>query len=91
VAIGDSWGYTDIYHIAESIKRGHAVRVRANGKCKTWKTRPAEFRLPFKYGLYGHGYIDETNAGEFTVARPIYRTEVGPRGGVKEILVGFEE
>jgi hypothetical protein len=41
------------------------VRVRSNGKCKTWKTRPEEFSLPYAYGLYDHGYIDNRNCSEF--------------------------
>jgi len=44
------------------------LRCRVNGKCKTWKTRPAEFRLPVKRGLYEYGYIDETDADGWSVA-----------------------
>lgn len=25
---------------------------RRNGRTKTWKTRPGEFRIPYRYGLY---------------------------------------
>jgi hypothetical protein len=45
------------------------VRWRRNGATKTWVTRPAEFRIPVKYGLYGHGYITETNASEYHTAK----------------------
>lgn len=38
---------------------------RSNGKCKTWKTRPDEFRLPIKFGMYGYGYLTQDNAHEF--------------------------
>lgn len=38
------------------------IRWRANGKCKTWKTRPEEFCLPVKHGLYDYGYITHDNA-----------------------------
>ena len=34
------------------------MRVRVNGKCKTWKTRPDDFKLPVKHGLRDCGYID---------------------------------
>jgi hypothetical protein len=27
------------------------VRVRENGRIKTWKTRPGEFSAPYKYGM----------------------------------------
>lgn len=38
---------------------------RSNGKCKTWVTRPDEFRLPIKFGMYGYGYITQDNAHQF--------------------------
>ena len=43
-------------------------RWRRNGKTKTWKTRPNDFRIPVKHGLYAYGYIDQDNATEFNVA-----------------------
>ena len=43
------------------------LRVRVTGKCKTWKTRPFEFKLPVARGLYEHGYITHENAGEWNV------------------------
>lgn len=46
---------------------GTPVRWRRNGKTKTWKTRPADFRIPVKYGLYEYGYIDQNNADQFRV------------------------
>lgn len=32
---------------------------RRNGKTKLWKTRPNEFRIPVKRGLYEYGYITD--------------------------------
>lgn len=43
-------------------------RVRRNGKCQTWKTRPEDFRLPIKYGLRDCGEITPSNASQFHVA-----------------------
>jgi hypothetical protein len=43
------------------------VRCRANGICQTWKTRPDEFRLPIKAGLYEYGEITHRNASDFHV------------------------
>lgn len=40
---------------------------RANGKCKTWVTRPDEFKLPIKHGLYNYGYLTNENAHLFIV------------------------
>jgi hypothetical protein len=37
------------------------VKWRANGECKTWKSRPNEFRLPVRRGLNNFSYIDHTN------------------------------
>ena len=42
------------------------IRCRAMGKCKTWKTRPNEFKLPVKYGLYQSFYITQSNASDWT-------------------------
>jgi hypothetical protein len=36
---------------------GHLVKVRINGKPKTWVRSPDKVEVPFKYGLYEHGYI----------------------------------
>lgn len=44
---------------------GTPRRCRVNGKCHTWKTRPAEFMLPVKFGLRGNGYITQDNADEW--------------------------
>jgi hypothetical protein len=38
---------------------------RSNGQCKTWKTRPEEFSLPIKYGLWSYSYLTNTNAHQF--------------------------
>lgn len=40
---------------------------RRNGKTKVWKTRPDEFKIPIKHGMYSYGYIDNTNAHLFEV------------------------
>jgi hypothetical protein len=41
---------------------------RRNGATKTWKTRPTEFRLPVKFGLYGYHAITQDNATAFHAA-----------------------
>lgn len=38
------------------------VQARVTGRCATWKTRPDEFRLPVKHGLYESGAITHDNA-----------------------------
>ena len=69
-------GYRDEIHYGEckkvvGIRGGVTIkqtRVRVNGKCQTWKTRPSDFRLPYAYGLYDHGYIDQNNCESFHIA-----------------------
>lgn len=44
------------------------VKVRVSGKCQTWKTRPDEFRLPVKHGLYENGAVTHLNKNDFHLA-----------------------
>jgi hypothetical protein len=41
------------------------ARVRVSGQCQTWKTRPEEFRVPIKYGMYQSSEITHRNASDF--------------------------
>lgn len=41
---------------------------RANGRCKTWKTRPNDFAIPIKRGLRSHTYITNGNAEYYHTA-----------------------
>lgn len=38
---------------------------RRNGATQTWKSRPADFRTPIKYGLRGYGQLTPANAHLF--------------------------
>jgi len=44
------------------------TRVRASGKCQTWKRDLNRFRLPVKHGLYESGEITQDNCGDFHLA-----------------------
>lgn len=44
---------------------GSFVKCRVNGKCKVWKTRPSEFKLPVKYGLRECFYITQDNCNDW--------------------------
>lgn len=44
------------------------IEYRRSGKTKTWKTRPHEFRVPIKYGLYESSFITHMNANQYHVA-----------------------
>lgn len=44
------------------------VKARRNGKTQTWKTRPDEFRVPVKHGLYEYGEITLSDAENWHTA-----------------------
>jgi hypothetical protein len=46
---------------------GTCCRWRVTGKIKTWKTRPEEFKVPLKHGMYDYGYLTEKNFFYFHV------------------------
>jgi hypothetical protein len=51
------------------------VSARSNGAVKTWKTRPEDFRAPFKYGLRDCFYITPDNARFFFTTEAEAREE----------------
>ena len=55
----------NMFHYEPGETDRRTERWRRNGATKTWKTRPAEFRVPIKYGLRGYSYLTELNAHEF--------------------------
>lgn len=57
----------ELHHVSLKNADKTPVRCRVNGVCKTWKTRPAEFKLPVKYGLKECFYITENNAADWTI------------------------
>jgi len=61
-----SAGYRkEFWHHSLKNADGTPMRCRVNGACKTWKTRPDEFRLPVKHGLKECFYIEPSNANEW--------------------------
>lgn len=54
-------------HVSLKNRDGSRLRARRNGKTKTWKTRPEEFKIPCKYGLYEYFYIDQNNCDEWII------------------------
>lgn len=53
--------YSDAYQNAD----GSPQVWKITGKPKTWKTRPNEFKIPIKRGLYEYGYLNEGNVQSF--------------------------
>lgn len=66
------WGTPsgEFYHSTSRNNSGRAHRVRVSGKMKTWKTRPDEFRVPWKYGLYDNGEFTHRNVHEWLTDDP---------------------
>lgn len=75
------------FHVSLRNADGSAVRCRANGKCKTWKTRPDDFRLPVKYGLKECFYITPRNAADWSAIDPLAE-RLCPVCGVRVALTG---
>ncbi len=53
------------FHEDATCTPARAATWRRNGATQTWKTRPYDFRIPVKYGLYDYFQITETNADQF--------------------------
>jgi hypothetical protein len=51
------------------------ISARSNGMVKYWKTRPDDFRAPFKYGLKECFYITPENAKFFFTTEEEAREE----------------
>jgi hypothetical protein len=59
--------YRDELH-HDSIKNADGktcARIRINGKVKLWKRNPNRIEIPYKHGLYDHGYLTENNINQF--------------------------
>ena len=72
----DVMNQSTFYHVTLRNADGTAVRCRANGQLKTWKTRPSEWRLPVKHGLRDCFYLGPSNAHEWLTSDP---TEEGSK------------
>lgn len=59
----------EFFHKTIKNADGSPARCRVNGKCQTWITRPNEFKLPVKHGLYQCFYITEKNADDWTATQ----------------------
>jgi len=51
-------GYETLEHTTKTNTRG-LIRVKVNGRPKTWKTRKDSIRIPAKYGLYEYFQIGQ--------------------------------
>lgn len=58
------------YHRTERNRDGTALRCRVTGKCKVWKTRPHDYRLPVKHGLKNSFYLTHRNSDVWLLTDP---------------------
>jgi hypothetical protein len=80
---GDEFHHTGYHQCRKTVgKRGgvtvKVTRARVTGQCQTWKSRPAEFRLPVKCGLYESSAVMHWNAADW------HRAEDCPLNGKGE-------
>jgi uncharacterized protein YdiU (UPF0061 family) len=54
-------------HVSLKNSDGTPQRWRVNGATRTWKTRPADFRVPIKRGLREYGILSPDTAHLFSV------------------------
>ena len=59
-----------IFEIGSFNADGTATRWRVSGNCKLWKTRPNEFKIPLKHGLYSNGYLTHDTARFLSIEEP---------------------
>ena len=62
-------GNDTLHHRTLKNRDGTPLRSRPYGRCKTWKTRPQDFRLPMKTGFRISFYLTPHNAHEWEVPK----------------------
>ena len=65
-----------VYLVGEWDSDGKPSRAKVTGRVQTWKTRPNDFRVPLKRGLYDTGQLTPSNASRFTLTEPPPRKPV---------------
>ncbi len=63
-------GHETIYMIGHYNADGTPMSYRQSGKIQLWKTRPDDFRIPVKRGLYENGEVVPINMHMVTLERP---------------------
>lgn len=60
IALSLTIGQT-LFHIRQKNSDGSRLRAKVNGRVQIWKTRPNDFRIPMKYGMYQSGCFNIIN------------------------------
>jgi hypothetical protein len=63
-------GNEPLYLIGYYNADGTPMNYRQSGKIQFWKTRPNDFRIPVKRGLYENGEVTPRNMGMVTLDVP---------------------
>ena len=58
-----------IYHGKNRDSKNYPQKWRVNGKTQTWKTRPNDFKVPLKHGMYDWWYLQPSNVEDFHHSR----------------------
>jgi hypothetical protein len=61
--------YGTVWHRTAKNSDGTAARAKVTS-IKTWKTRPDDFQIGWKHGMYDYGTITPANASEWTTVEP---------------------
>lgn len=48
-----------LVHKTRVNKSGNPLRVKVNGKPRTWKRQPEKIEVPVKYGLYEYATLNQ--------------------------------
>lgn len=49
---------------------GRPAHARVTGAVKLWKTRPNDFEVPIKRGMWDSGYLTPSTASRFSLTEP---------------------
>ena len=64
-----------LYNMTRMAYDGSPLKVKVNGACKIWKTRPDDFSIPVKYGLYEYSYVTQLNAEDWRLTEEPEKTK----------------
>lgn len=71
--------YSNVFRNAD----GTPQRWKVNGKVKTWKTMPGKVKVPIKYGMYDHDYLNENNLDSFSITELGAKRKLGKKRGLR--------
>lgn len=79
------WGECQVLVGPRGGERQVSERWRRNGRTQTWKTRPNDWRVPIKHGLYGYGEIWHTSSSRWHTLEDCKPTRI-KKGGRRRTI-----